>query len=322
MLLFSAFFIWLPNQSFANWWAWPNNVSYTIKNSKRTINRPSIEWSKKLDISIIDRFTNDVIKLTTVSTSDRKYTINLTKEFLSKYLLSSSKLQFVFEPKDKEWKVLRYDVAVNLDPRGSKDIEGDWYLDWNQNEVLSNWYTREKNNAYTFAYKYWLTTTKSINSADMDWYITRAQLAKMMTYFAKNVLIRFPDQTKKCSFNDVSSNLDNQYGNWITESCKLGIMWIWISNFNPNWHVTRAEFATTLSRLLFRTDDWDPYYKPHLKNLKNRQIISDTNPNIVEKRGSILLMFMRAALKNVRTIDDMIVLDSSSSDIPLKDASL
>ncbi len=31
---------------------------------------------------------------------------------------------------------------------------------------------------------------------------------------------------------------------------------------------------------------------------------------------------MRAALKNVRTIDDMIILDSSSSDIPLKDASL
>ena len=31
---------------------------------------------------------------------------------------------------------------------------------------------------------------------------------------------------------------------------------------------------------------------------------------------------MRAALKNVRTTDDMIVLDSSSSDIRLKNASL
>jgi hypothetical protein len=51
-----------------------------------------------------------------------------------------------------------------------------------------------------------------------------------------------------------------------------------------------------------------------MTNLKNWQILTDTNPNIIEKRGSILLMFMRAALMFVRSTDEMIVLDSSSSD--------
>lgn len=315
MFLFPAFFINVSNITLANWWEIDkNSIWYTIKNSKLTLTRSNIEWANTLSIVVLDKFFHGYELLATVPTSNKKYTIDLTKDFLSKYLRGSSEIEFELTAKGAQEKSLYYIVNVKLDPKGFKWIDWDWYLDWKKEEILSNWYSREKNNAYSFAYNYWLTTTKSIKEADMDSYITRAQLAKMMSNFAKNLYLKFPDQSKRCTFNDVSSSLDKQYGNWITESCKLWIMWAWVSNFNPNGYVTRAEFATALSRLLFKTDDWNPYYKPHMTNLKNWQILTDTNPNIVEKRGSILLMFMRAALMFVRSTDEMIVLDSSSSD--------
>ena len=46
-------------------------------------------------------------------------------------------------------------------------------------------------------------------------------------------------------------------------------MWIWIENFRPFDLVTRAEFGTALSRMLFGLEDWtDSYYSTHLAKLK------------------------------------------------------
>ncbi|MBR4633909.1 S-layer homology domain-containing protein [bacterium] len=38
--------------------------------------------------------------------------------------------------------------------------------------------------------------------------------------------------------------------------------------FRPNDEVTRAEFATALSRMLYSTPDGKPYYATHLQKLK------------------------------------------------------
>ena len=40
------------------------------------------------------------------------------------------------------------------------------------------------------------------------------------------------------------------------------------NKFRPFDPVTRAEFSTALSRMLFSTVDGDPYYITHLKKLK------------------------------------------------------
>jgi hypothetical protein len=74
------------------------------------------------------------------------------------------------------------------------------------------------------------------------------------------------------------------------------------NKFRPNDLVTRAEFGTTLSRALNHDSDElasmnaaTPYYKEHLNYLNKEgimKVISD--PNMLEVRGYVMLMMMRA----------------------------
>jgi hypothetical protein len=66
------------------------------------------------------------------------------------------------------------------------------------------------------------------------------------------------------------------------------------NEFRPYDLVTRAEFATALSRLLYNMEDWKPvYYEPHIYILNKMWIISDTNPNLQERRWYVMLMLLR-----------------------------
>ena len=90
----------------------------------------------------------------------------------------------------------------------------------------------------------------------------------------------------------------DQYDNGWILSCQLGIMWVWIKEFRPFDNVTRAEFATALSRLLFWTEDWkDVYYTTHLEKLKQEWIITNDDPTLEEVRGYVMIMLMRSAIK-------------------------
>ena len=111
-----------------------------------------------------------------------------------------------------------------------------------------------------------MTTYGSIETANMEWSITRAAMAKVIAKFAKNIMWLEPDKSKSCYFSDVTEDLDRKYSNWITEACQLWIMWVWISNFKPYETVLRAEFWTILSRAIWGSkNDWgEPYYKNHL----------------------------------------------------------
>ena len=67
--------------------------------------------------------------------------------------------------------------------------------------------------------------------------------------------------------------------------------------FRPNDKVTRAELVTALSRMLYNTEDWTwktKYYEPHMYKLYNEWIISNTNPNMIEKRWYSMIMLVRA----------------------------
>lgn len=132
----------------------------------------------------------------------------------------------------------------------------------------------------------------------MNWWLTRIAMGKMLSQYAINVLWKTPDTTKFTTFTDVTEELDAQYNNGITLAYQLGIMWVNLENqsFRANDEVTRAEFATALSRLLYNTNDWtDNYYSSHLAILNEKWIISNTTPTLKELRWYVMLMLMRAA---------------------------
>jgi hypothetical protein len=135
--------------------------------------------------------------------------------------------------------------------------------------------------------------------------LTRIQMAKMLSNFAINVLWKEPDYSKwTVKFRDVSTKMDRQYDGAVTKSYVLWIMWQNMKNneFRPNDEVTRAEFVTSLSRLLYSTEDWEykstkRYYEPHIEKLKEEWIISKVDPSMKEKRWYVMLMLMRSSKK-------------------------
>ena len=185
--------------------------------------------------------------------------------------------------------------TLNTEKKNEENEKEDIIDDYNYSIYNPN-YSDEMNEAYQYAYKYWITTMNQIEKAKMNSPLTRIAMAKMLSKYATSVLWKKPDTSKTCSFNDVPLSLDSQYDNWVSTACQLWIMWIWIKNFKPNGLVTRAEFATALSRLLYWTQDWtDKYYSTHISTLYNKWIISNTNHSLIEKRWYVMLMLMRSA---------------------------
>ena len=159
-------------------------------------------------------------------------------------------------------------------------------------------YTEEFPEAYTWAYSYSITTQPTIETANMYWEITRIELSKMISNYAINVLNKQVDTSKKCEFDDISEKLNKQYDLWVIKSCQLWLMWQWITDFRPNDKVTRAEFWTILSRLLYwdKYNWWNPYYKEHVNQLNLKWIM--TNISNLEKwkeiRGNVMVMLKRS----------------------------
>ena len=159
-------------------------------------------------------------------------------------------------------------------------------------------YMDEYPESYNWAFKNWITTQPTIEKANMYWSITRIELSKMISNYAINVLNKKVDTSKKCQFSDVSDKLNSQYDLWVIKACQLWLMWQWISKFNPNNNVTRAEFWTILSRLLYWTkyDWWKPYYIRHINNLNIKWIMTNIKnaERVNESRGNVMVMLKRS----------------------------
>ena len=178
--------------------------------------------------------------------------------------------------------------------------------------VIAKDYSAGFKNAYNYAYEKWITTMDSISKANMNWSITRIEMAKMISEFSINVLWLKPDTTKNCSFYDTSPDIDKQYNYWVTKACQLWLMWIyddWEKSdyFNPKKSVTRWEWATILSRTI-RLSEWknvikngNPFYEPHLKFLLLKWIVNsydNPSPKSEEIRWNVMLMLYKADPKN------------------------
>ena len=168
--------------------------------------------------------------------------------------------------------------------------------------VADKEYSEEFQQAYTFAKENWITTKDTIQSAQMNGKLTRIAMAKMLSQYAINVLWQTPDTSKTIKFKDVTLKKDSDYDNWVTLAYQLWIMWQNMPNnkFRPNDEVSRAEFVTALSRLLYQTADGEykstsKYYTHHIEKLENEWIITNVDPGMKERRWYVMIMLMRSA---------------------------
>jgi hypothetical protein len=210
-----------------------------------------------------------------------------------------------------------------------KDDCPDWdtslsYYDWECWEyhnspdecgVNDSEYSMELRSAYSYSYWYGITTMCPISEADLDWYLYRNHFAKMISQFAINVLWDEPNVWKEWCDNFEDIDWDTEELKWFMKTaCELGLMWLeadWITPkkvFNPEWFVTRAEFGTVFSRLLFGgrynikdeaivfEQEWF-WYKDHLDALKRYGVMTKIDgdwPQKLELRWWIMLMMQRA----------------------------
>ncbi len=168
-------------------------------------------------------------------------------------------------------------------------------------------HSAEVNEAYIWACQEWIIKSDTIQWARLWEFLNRAEMAKITTVFEMLELWSQPDRSKDCSaFADSMAWYNQEMKNYMVTSCQLLRMWIHtadytpIPDFMPRKFVSRAEFGTILSRILW----WDKYeaeknsryyYVEHLNKLKAAWILTDINPNLVERRSYAILMIYRAA---------------------------
>jgi hypothetical protein len=106
-----------------------------------------------------------------------------------------------------------------------------------------------------------------------------------------------PDTSAACTFTDIDS-VKGDLHDYIIESCQLGIMGQGIDAFRPYDTISRAEFGTALSRVLWGSanEGGTPYYAKHLDALKSAGIMTQiaNAESTKEVRGYVMLMLMRS----------------------------
>ena len=193
-------------------------------------------------------------------------------------------------------KEIQEDIIVKL-------LLESWEIQATKEEVEKYWLEQIK--AYYWALNNWMTTQQTVKSANLWWYITREEMAKMISNFATNILWKTPDTTKTCLFLD--SNINPVLVPFVTKSCQLWLMGQWVSSFKPKNPVTRAEFWTILSRALRwnKNEWWSTYYENHLKALKTEWIMNKINtPMDKEIRWYVMLMLMRSLDENTKVTEN------------------
>jgi hypothetical protein len=163
--------------------------------------------------------------------------------------------------------------------------------------ALAATYSAELEGAYNWAYSKGVTTMSSIDNANMYGAMTRAEMAKMISVYAVEVLGMTPDTSRACNFSDIDS-VKGDLHDYIIKSCQLGIMGQGITAFRPYDTLPRAEFGTALSRVLWgdKYEGGTPYYVNHLNALKAAGIMNNISnaESTKEVRGYVMLMLQRS----------------------------
>ena len=180
-------------------------------------------------------------------------------------------------------------------------------LGWQVSDKCSvEWTNRSEEEiaAYLYACENDITTIRDINKARLGDFLTRAEMAKMISVFATKELWMKPNTSKDCSnFANSIASYNQEMKDYMVMACQLEIMGIHTTNyeaipdFMPSKRVSRAEFGTVLSRVLWWNKyEWtnSNYYVNHLNALKENNIITNINPHITEYRAWVFLMLYRS----------------------------
>ena len=185
------------------------------------------------------------------------------------------------------------DLLGNSNSNGNSDGNGNGY---------SNGFSQDFIDAYQFAFSNGITTATNIYDADMTGFLIRADVAKIISNYAINILGKVPDISNPCLFDDIEKETPEMKW-YIINVCQLWLMGYDKSNilkkdnFEPNSYVDRAQFWTILSRLLYGevNDGGTPYYINHLLALKLDDIMFNIDqPFVRELRWYVMLMLMRS----------------------------
>ena len=156
----------------------------------------------------------------------------------------------------------------------------------------------ELGHAYEWAHSKGITTMDTYEKANMYGAITRAEMAKMLSVYATEILGKKADTSKACEFSDIAS-VGGDLKDFIVKSCQLSVMGQNITAFRPYDTITRAEFGTALSRVLWGDtyNNGTPYYANHLNALKEAGIMKQiaNADSTKEIRGYVMIMLQRAS---------------------------
>lgn len=182
-----------------------------------------------------------------------------------------------------------------------------WEVDIPNCSIQYSQFASEQNDAYLWACQHNITTMRTIQEARLDQPLTRAELAKIMSVYAMKEYHLKPLITGAANYKDVNADLGD-LADYIQLAYQLQIMGINadgtpIQAFEPHKLVSRAEFATVLSRVIWGNKhniSGDDRYSEHLQALKKYEIItSDVPANWWELRGRALLMLHRTVRPSV-----------------------
>lgn len=162
---------------------------------------------------------------------------------------------------------------------------------------------QEQIDAYKWALENGITTMKTVEEARLDEPLTRAELAKMMVVYIQKVLEKSPVVTWDVNYPDVKVEEIWDLVDFVKLAYQYQIMWINangapIELFNPHGIVSRWEYATVFSRVLFGAKfnkEGVDFYTNHLEALKSAGILTNTLPTIQEMRGWVMLMMYRSS---------------------------
>lgn len=178
-----------------------------------------------------------------------------------------------------------------------------WEVDIPNCSIQDSQFASEQNDAYLWSCQHNITTMRTIQDARLDQPLTRAELAKIMSVYAMKEYHLKPLRVGVANYKDVNTDLGD-LADYIQLAYQLQIMGINadgtpIQAFEPHKLVSRAEFATVLSRVIWGNKhniSGDDRYSEHLQALKKYRVItSDVPANRWELRGRALLMLHRNA---------------------------
>ena len=182
-----------------------------------------------------------------------------------------------------------------------------WEVDVPNCSIQDSQFASEQNDAYLWACQHNITTIRTIQEVRLDQPLTRAELAKIMSVYAMKEYHLKPLRAAAVNYKDVNTDLGD-LADYIQLAYQLQIMGIDadgtpIQAFEPHKLVSRAEFATVLSRVIWGNKhniSGEDRYSAHLQALKKYEIItSDVPANWWELRGRALLMLHRTVKPSI-----------------------